>query len=88
MKIKTKLVISFCIIIFVPILLSAAVMFGFQQFQVRTITETYGLTDDDAFTLTNSLQLLSKLTDKEYQKYLNIAIDQPETLLDEHYLEK
>ena len=62
MKIKTKLVISFCIIIFVPILLSAAVMFGFQQFQVRTITETYGLTDDDAFTLTIDMRSLHAVT--------------------------
>ena len=34
MKFKNKIIISFCIIIFIPILLAVAVLFGFQKIQL------------------------------------------------------
>ena len=43
MKIKTKLIIAFCIIIFVPILLATATVVGFCNFQAHAIEETYGI---------------------------------------------
>ena len=47
MKLKTRLSISFCIIIFVPILLAAFVIFGFQKFHMRAIEQTYGIETGD-----------------------------------------
>ena len=37
MKLRTKLIISFCIIIFVPVTLAALAMCGFRYFQLRDI---------------------------------------------------
>lgn len=43
MKLKTRLSISFCIIIFVPIFLAVVFVIGFQKFQIKAIETTYGL---------------------------------------------
>ena len=36
MKLKTRLTVSFCIILFVPILLAVVVVMGFQKYQFKT----------------------------------------------------
>ena len=41
MKIKTKLAISFCIIIFVPVVLTSIVLVGFNKIQLKAINKTY-----------------------------------------------
>ena len=43
MKIKTKLAISFCIIIFVPVVLTSIVLVGFNKIQLKAINKTYGM---------------------------------------------
>lgn len=43
MKLKTKIAIAFFIVIIVPFLLSAAVLFGFGVFQAGTLADRYGV---------------------------------------------
>lgn len=43
MKIRTRLIISFCIITFVPILLASFVIYGFGRIQYRLIEANYGV---------------------------------------------
>ena len=45
MKLRTKLIISFCIIIFVPVTLAALAMCGFRYFQLKDIANTYQVED-------------------------------------------
>lgn len=45
MKLKTRLVVAFCIMIFVPVVLAGAVLFGFKNFQMKNLEQTYGLED-------------------------------------------
>ena len=47
MKFKNKIIISFCIILFVPILLAVLVLFGFQKIQIKAIEQTYGIAGID-----------------------------------------
>ena len=68
MKIKTKLTIAFCIIIFVPILLATATIVGFCNFQAHAIEETYGIKNADAYSVINSVQLLNRYTVADFQK--------------------
>lgn len=42
---KTKLAISFCIIIFVPVVLTSIVLVGFNKIQLKAINKTYGMED-------------------------------------------
>ena len=88
MKIKTKLVISFCIILFVPIVLSCVAVFGFQTIQVKTIEKAYGIHDAGAYSLTNSIQLLNRMTESDFASAQRIALVTPAKLLDESYLDK
>ena len=57
---------SFCIIIFVPLLLATGVLFSFQQIQMKMIEQTYGIEDEDYGYLSNSVQLLNRLTKDIY----------------------
>ena len=88
MKIKTKLVISFCIILFVPIVLSCVAVFGFQTIQVKAIEKAYGIHDAGAYSLTNSIQLLNRMTESDFASAQRIALVTPAKLLDESYLDK
>ena len=62
MKFKNKIIISFCIIIFVPIFLATLVLFSMQHIQMRAIEQTYGVEGDGYSYFSNSVQLLSRFT--------------------------
>ncbi|MGN0351385.1 MAG: sensor histidine kinase [Roseburia sp.] len=88
MKFKTKLIISFCIIIFVPILLAVVTVFGFQHVQVKAIEKTYGVETDGYNYFGNSLQLLNRYTKEDYEELSVIAEENPDKFEDEGYLEE
>ncbi len=69
MKFKNKIIISFCIIIFVPIFLATLVLFSMQHIQMRAIEQTYGVEGDGYSYFSNSVQLLSRFTREIYRKY-------------------
>lgn len=87
MKFKTKLIISFCIIIFVPILLAVITIFGFQHIQMKTIQQTYGVDTSGYNYLGNSLQLLNRYTKDDYESLLVMSKKDPEKLEEKEYLD-
>lgn len=87
MKFKTKLIISFCIIIFVPIVLAGFTIVGFQQIQMRTIRQTYGVDTDGYNYFGNSLQLLNRYTKDDYEGLLKVSQEEPQKFEDEDYLD-
>ena len=87
MKLKTRLIISFCIIIFVPVLLAGLALFGFQHFQLKEIEKNYGVGANSDYTyLTNSLQLLNRYTKEICTNLTEVSEDQPQKLEDISYL--
>lgn len=88
MKLKTRLTVSFCIIIFVPIFLSVFVLSAYQKFQVSTIEETYGVKAENYMELMNPVQLLNQYTKKNYEFLLKEADANPERFLEQEFLEK
>ncbi len=88
MKFRNKIIISFCIIIFVPLVLATGVLFSFQQIQMKVIEQTYGIEDEDYGYLSNSVQLLNRFTKELYKELQTTAIDMPEKFEDEDYLEQ
>ncbi len=88
MKFKTKLIISFCIIIFVPMLLAVLTVFGFQHIQVKAIERTYGVETEGYNYFGNSLQLLNRYTVENYKTLSEVAEDTPDKLENEEYLEE
>ena len=88
MKFKNKIIISFCIIIFIPILLAVAVLFGFQKIQLKSIEQTYGVESDDYSYFSNSMQLLSRFTRESFETLLDLSKHDPDKLEDKAFLEQ
>ena len=87
MKVK-KLIIAFCIIIFVPILLATATVVGFCNFQAHAIEETYGIKNTDAYSVINSVQLLNRYTVADFQKIQKKIQKTPDELVNMTYLQE
>ena len=88
MKFRNKIIISFCIILFVPLVLATGVIFSFQQIQMKVIEQTYGVEDDDYGYLSNSVQLLNRFTKEIYQELQKVSEETPEKFTEETYLEQ
>ena len=71
MKLKTRLMVAFCIIIILPIALAGAAILGLYRIQTKAIQKNYGLeASDTQGVLSNSLQLMSRYTKTEYDRDL------------------
>lgn len=88
MKFKNKIIISFCIIIFVPIFLAVLVLFSMQHIQVKAIEQTYGIESDGYNYFSNSVQLLSRFTRDIYKNLCSVAENEPQKMEEKDYLEK
>lgn len=88
MKFKNKIIISFCIIIFVPILLALLVLYSFQHIQLRAIEQTYGVDDSNYSYFSNSMQLFSRFTKAPFQKLYDTAKSNPSMMEDVVYLDE
>ena len=86
MKLKSKIIISFCIIIFVPIVLMMAAFFSFQRIQVKAIEQTYGIKENNYSYFSNSMQLLSRFTKECFKELKDAAKNDPARLEDQEYL--
>ena len=88
MKLRTRLIISFFIIIVVPVLLAVATVWGFGQYQMKAIRQIYN-TDGNAYEyFVNSFKALSHFTKPTYEKLQKVAKETPENLEDQAYLDK
>lgn len=88
MKLKTRLVIAFLIIIVLPMGLSLAVITGFSQYQISMIEKNYNITGTTYKSFSNPVNMLNKVTSATFHKLVKTAKTAPETLTDITYLEK
>ncbi|MBO5071296.1 MAG: HAMP domain-containing histidine kinase [Roseburia sp.] len=88
MKFKNKIIISFCIILFVPIFLALLTLFGFQHIQLKAIEQTYGVESKDYSYFSNSMQLLSRFTEESFEQIADTARNHPEQMENEVYLDE
>lgn len=68
MKLKTRLIIGFIIVMLLPLVLSMAVITAVLRFQIHSIEETYGITGTDYKTITNPVNMLNKVTESTYEQ--------------------
>lgn len=88
MKLKTRLVIAFLIIIVLPMGLSLAVITGFSQYQISMIEKNYNITGTTYKSFSNPVNMLNKVTSATFHKLVKTAKTAPEKLTDITYLEK
>lgn len=88
MKLKTRLIVAFCVIILLPIGLTGAVLWGFYKIQTHEVRQTYGLEGDTGGFLANSLQLMNRYTQRDYEEIFELSKSDPERLQSEEYLQQ
>lgn len=87
MKLKTRLILSFCVMLFLPIALACAALFGFYQMQVHSIKQTYGIEkEDSSFFFSNSVQMLNNYIQPDFEKVQELAKNHPWELQTTDYL--
>jgi len=86
MKFKTRLGVAFCTIILIPLILSTALIFGMLKYQLHAIDETYGITGTTIENLSNSVQVMARLTEQPYLELSEIIHDDVEMMEDGSFL--
>lgn len=87
MKLKTRLIISFCIIIFVPIILAVFLLFGLYTIQSRSNSEKY-LVNGSYESMANSLQILNHYVSVEKKYVLQWMNENPQKITDIRRIQK
>ena len=87
MKLKTRLMVAFFVVILVPIFLCGAAVFGFSQFQMKSIEKTYGI-EFSLESLSNSVPIISKSTEVICEKMREMADEDPDRFLNFAYLQE
>lgn len=86
MKLKTRLIIGFMIIIIIPIMCSLTIVGAFSQLQMRNIEKNYGITATYQ-SLLNPIAMMHKVTENQHHQLMVTASRAPEQLDDETYLD-
>lgn len=87
MKLKTRLIIAFFVILFVPFLMFGIAFFGFSKYQMQAIEQSYGV-PMSWDTLSDTMQVIGKSTEKVFKELKSQAEKEPDCFLDEAYLER
>ncbi|MBS6196172.1 MAG: HAMP domain-containing histidine kinase [Clostridiales bacterium] len=88
MKLKNRIIISFFVIILVPLILTGITFMGFTAYQVRSIEKQYGIEGITYESLSNNTVILSKMTQKVFDNLLETAEVYPEKMEDIIYLDE
>lgn len=86
MKLKTRLIIGFMIIIIIPVMCSLAIVGTFSQLQIRNIEKNYGVTATYQ-SLLNPISMLNKVTENIHHQLMITSSRAPEQLEDQEYLD-
>ena len=86
MKLRTRLIIGFMIIIIIPVMCSLAIVGAFSQLQIRNIEKNYGVTASYQ-SLMNPISMLNKVTENIHHQLMITSSRAPEQLEDQEYLD-
>ena len=88
MKLKNRIIISFFVIILVPLILTVIAFMGFTSYQMRSIEKQYGIEGITYESLSNNTFMLSKMTQKLFDNLQKTAKSDADKLEDVKYLDK
>lgn len=86
MKLRTRVIISFFIIILVPIVMCALTFYFFVGYKAKIIGEKYGLANATYRTISNNTLLLNAMTSEEYDEVEDTARSDTAKLEETNYL--
>ena len=88
MKFKTRLGVAFFTIILVPLVLSTALIIGMLKYQLHAIDKTYGITGTTMENLSNSVQVMARLTEQPYIELAGAIHQDVEQMEDATFLDE
>ncbi|RDU24470.1 sensor histidine kinase [Anaerosacchariphilus polymeriproducens] len=87
MKLKTRLLVSFLTIIFVPVVLVLIVVWGLGKYQLKSIESNYGIENTTYEYLSNSIQVMSESTENIFKRLQQETRNDPDKFMDCTYLD-
>lgn len=87
MRLSTKMKISFCVLILVPVFLSLVSFVGLMALKLGQIKNSYNTSVSSYEILANPVELVSELCRNEYNKLLAASQDNPSALSDRQFLD-
>ena len=87
MKLRSKLIVTFLILILVPVLFTTAAFFLFGHYQMNAVKRLYGLENVTYETLSNTTAMLSRITRETYESMRETARTDPDEFEDSGYLD-
>ena len=86
MKLRSKLIVTFLILILVPVLFTTGAFFLFGHYQMNAVKRLYGLENVTYETLSNTTAMLSRITRETYESMRETARTDPDEFEDSGYL--
>ncbi|NBH84644.1 sensor histidine kinase [bacterium C-53] len=87
MKLRTRLIITFLVIVILPIFLICITFFGIGQYQIKAVEKAFGIEGDIYDLLSNSVKVYSKGTAKIYDKMQEDLKEDPTCFEQKDYLQ-
>ena len=87
MKLKTRIIISFFIIVLEPVIFTVLAFWALSHYQLGLIEKQYGIENPTYETLANTAEVVAHLTNKAAEELEKTAQDDPDRFTDVKYLE-
>lgn len=87
MKLKTRLIIAFLTISLIPICVTAIMVCLLGKYQISAIERTYGISGTTVESLSNPVQVMTRLTEKSYNELGQMVAENPGQMEDATQLE-
>jgi len=87
MKLKTRITISFLVVVLIPIIFTGAALMVFSQYQLNAIEKRYGIENATYENLSNTTQILSGMTTQIFNDLQEQAEEDPSFFENKEYLD-
>ena len=88
MKLKTRIIISFFIIVLEPLLFTGLAFWAFSEYQFGVIEEQYGIEDPTYKSLSNTAEIVNHLSNEQAEMMQKVAEEEPYKFEDIVYLDE
>lgn len=88
MKLKTRIIISFFAIVFVPVVLTGVMFYAGINLKIQAIGKQYGIENPTYENLINNTLMLNKMTEGNMEELRSTAEQAPEKMEQREYLEQ
>lgn len=86
MKLKTRIIISFFSIIFIPVILTSVMFYTGMKMKLESIGKQYGIEEPTYENLINNTLMLNKMTEADMEELRATVKENPKKMEQQEYL--